>query len=114
MQTLQFTLDEKAWCIRFFYRARIGRKPAPMLDDYRQVLAETDTFVLTDNLEVVGVLVMRQEQAEMLLINVAVSPRCKGKGFGKKLMAFCERHALDTGCEAVRRPADARQSSLRL
>ena len=84
------------------YIARIGRKPAPMLDDYRQVLLETDTFVLIDNDELVGVLVMSREGRELLLINVAVSPRHKGKGLGKQLMLFCEEHAVNVGCEAVR------------
>lgn len=84
------------------YVARIGRKPAPMLDDYRQVLLETDTFVLTDNEEILGVLVMSREGRELLLINVAVSPRHKGKGLGKQLMSFCEEHAVNVGCEAVR------------
>jgi ribosomal protein S18 acetylase RimI-like enzyme len=84
------------------YISRIGKKPAPMLDDYQQVLAETDTYVMTDGAEIVGVLVMSQEGNELLLINVAVSPRCKGQGLGKKLMAFCEDHALSAGCNAVR------------
>ena len=84
------------------YIARIGQKPAPMLDDYRQVLADTDTFVVTDNTDIVGVLVMCQEGAQMLLVNVAVSPRFKGRGIGKRLMVFCEEHALRAGCEAVR------------
>ncbi|WP_085709865.1 MULTISPECIES: GNAT family N-acetyltransferase [unclassified Pseudomonas] len=84
------------------YIPRIGRKPAPMLDDYEQVLRETDTFVLTENDEILGVLVMSQEGKELLLINVAVSPRHKGKGLGKVLMTFCEKHALSLGCEAVR------------
>jgi ribosomal protein S18 acetylase RimI-like enzyme len=84
------------------YITRIGRKPAPMLDDYRQVIEQNDTFVLTENAEVVGVLVMSNEGAELLLVNVAVSPSQKGKGFGKQLMAFCEEHALKLGCKAVR------------
>ncbi|PYC19142.1 GNAT family N-acetyltransferase [Pseudomonas jessenii] len=84
------------------YTTRIGRKPAPMLDDYRQVIEQNDTFVLTDNAEIVGVLVMSQEGTELLLVNVAVSPSHKGNGFGKQLMAYCEEHALTLGCEAVR------------
>lgn len=84
------------------YIARIGKKPAPMLDDYRQVLAETDTFVLTHGSDIAGVLVMSPEDNDLLLINVAVSSRSRGQGLGKKLMAFCEQHALDSGCEAIR------------
>ena len=84
------------------YISRIGKKPGPMLDDYRQVLLDTDTFVLTDSTDIVGVLVMSQQDTELLLINVAVLPRYKGKGIGKTLMTFCENYALRTGCDAVR------------
>lgn len=84
------------------YIPRIGRKPAPMLDDYQQVVRETDAFVFTDGTDIVGVLVMSKEGSDLLLINVAVSPRHKGQGFGKQLMAFCEEHARRNGCEAIR------------
>ncbi|VVP67844.1 hypothetical protein PS918_00639 [Pseudomonas fluorescens] len=109
MQTIRRARQDDAACIASLvteaytpYIARIGKKPAPMLDDYRQVLLDTETYVLTDGTAIAGVLVMSQEQTELLLINVAVSPRYKGRGLGKRLMAFCERHALRTGCEAVR------------
>ncbi|NYH12426.1 GNAT family N-acetyltransferase [Pseudomonas moraviensis] len=84
------------------YIARIGQKPAPMLEDYRQVLQDNETFVLTDSEEVVGVLVMSPEDTELLLVNVAVSARHKGKGLGKVLMTFCEEHARGKGLAAVR------------
>ncbi|MFJ3486821.1 GNAT family N-acetyltransferase [Pseudomonas sp. NPDC090202] len=84
------------------YIARIGKAPAPMLDDYRQVLSETDTFVIEDCGQVVGVLVMCVEDQDLLLVNVAVLPRCKGKGIGKRLMAFCEDYARSRHCDAVR------------
>lgn len=109
MQTIRRAHLEDAECIASLvteaytpYIARIGKKPAPMLEDYRQVLVDTDTFVLTVVTDIVGVLVMSQENTELLLINVAVLPRFKGKGIGKMLMAFCESYALRNGCEAVR------------
>lgn len=109
MQTIRRAHLEDAECIASLvteaytpYIARIGKKPAPMLEDYRQVLVDTDTFVLTVGTDIVGVLVMSQENTELLLSNVAVLPRFKGKGIGKMLMAFCESYALHNGCEAVR------------
>jgi ribosomal protein S18 acetylase RimI-like enzyme len=84
------------------YIPRIGREPAPMLDDYRQVVAQSETFVLTDAGQVVGVLVMSVEGSDLLLENIAVAPSFKGKGGGKRLLAFCEEFAAAQGCEAVR------------
>ena len=81
---------------------RIGKKPGPMLEDYRQVVADTHTFVLKEGPDLLGVLVMGLEHTELLLINIAVLPRHKGKGIGKILMAFCERYALGNGCDAIR------------
>lgn len=84
------------------YIARIGQKPAPMLDDYRNVVVENDVFVATRGTEIVGVLVMFEEGAVLLLVNVAVAPREKGQGIGKMLMAFCEEHARAVGSQAIR------------
>jgi predicted N-acetyltransferase YhbS len=84
------------------YIARIGQKPAPMLDDYRKVVAENDVFVATLGTEIVGVLVMAQDATELLLMNVAVAPKFKGQGIGKTLMVFCEEHARSMGSQAVR------------
>ncbi|EPW8904232.1 MULTISPECIES: GNAT family N-acetyltransferase [Pseudomonas] len=84
------------------YIARIGKKPAPMLDDYRQVIADADVYVVLHDSVLVGVVVMCKEDNEMLLVNVAVLPRCKGQGIGKMLMTFCEDYTQRAGCTAVR------------
>ena len=49
------------------YIARIGKKPAPMLDDYRQVIADDEVFVLTHDAVIAGVLVVSQEDTTLLL-----------------------------------------------
>lgn len=79
LQTIRRAQQDDAECIASLvteaytpYISRIGKKPAPMLDDYRQVLVDSDVFVLTDGADIVGVLVMSREQRELLLINVAV------------------------------------------
>jgi ribosomal protein S18 acetylase RimI-like enzyme len=84
------------------YIPRIGRKPGPMLEDYAQVVADSVVYVCLEEEDIVGVLVMLREGDEMLLLNVAVLPRCKGQGIGKRLMTFCEDHARGSGCAAIR------------
>lgn len=84
------------------YIARIGKPPAPMLDDYLQVVAEAEVYVALDGARVVGVLVMSREASEMLLVNVAVLAACKGQGIGKQLMHFCEQQSRLAGCSAIR------------
>lgn len=84
------------------YIARIGKKPAPMLDDYRQVIAESSVFVLASGAEIQGVLVLSQENTELLLNNIAVAARYKGQGIGKRLLAFCEDYAQRMGCTTIK------------
>ncbi|MED5611678.1 GNAT family N-acetyltransferase [Pseudomonas sp. JH-2] len=83
------------------YIPRIGRKPAPMLDDYRQVIAEADVFVCALDGEVAGVLVLRPQGPVVLLENIAVAPAFKGRGIGKALLAFCEDYARARRLEAI-------------
>lgn len=84
------------------YIERIGKPPAPMLDDYRQVVAEAEVHVALNGTRIVGVLVMSREGSEMLLVNVAVLAECKGQGIGKRLMHFCEEQSRLAGCSAIR------------
>ncbi|MFJ4353469.1 GNAT family N-acetyltransferase [Pseudomonas sp. NPDC089428] len=84
------------------YIARIGKPPAPMLDDYRQVIADAEVHLALQGKRVAGVLVLERESGEMLLVNVAVLPECKGQGIGKVLMQLCETRSRQVGCSAVR------------
>jgi GNAT superfamily N-acetyltransferase len=84
------------------YIPRIGRKPGPMLEDYAQVVADSVVYVCLEEEDIVGVLVMLREGDVVLLLNVAVLPRCKGRGIGKRLMTFCEDYARGIGCVAIR------------
>lgn len=84
------------------YIARIGRKPAPMLDDYAQVIRDDDVFVAMQAKSIAGVLVVRREKGDLLLVNVAVRPACKGQGIGRHMLDFTEAHARAAGCAAIR------------
>jgi ribosomal protein S18 acetylase RimI-like enzyme len=84
------------------YISRIGQKPAPMLDDYRQLVAQLRVFVVSGQAEILGVLVLSQDHTDLLLHNIAVLPRCKGQGIGSRLMRFCEEQAQASGCQAIR------------
>jgi len=83
------------------YIPRIGKEPAPMLDDYRQVIAGGEVFVLGAEGEVRGVLVLEQEGDVLHVQNVAVCNQARGQGLGRQLMSFAEGQARALGCEAI-------------
>ncbi len=83
------------------YINRIGKPPAPMLDDYREVVRCHRVLLLTDLRQIVGVLVLIRKTESLLLDNVAVRPSCQGRGLGRKLMALAEAEARRLGLNAI-------------
>ena len=66
------------------YVSRIGKPPGPMLDDYAKRIADGQTWVLEDAGRIVGILVLEETPAGLLLDNIAVLPECQGR-----VMAAC-------------------------
>jgi GNAT superfamily N-acetyltransferase len=64
------------------YVERIGREPAPMLEDYAALIRAGEVWVLAEGGEVLGVLVMRPAEDHLFVDNVAVAPRHQGRGLG--------------------------------
>src|SRR3546814_17165955 len=79
------------------YLARMNRKPAPMVDDYRRRIAAGQTHVLEEHGDIVGVLVLEPGDGFLLLDNIAVDPAHHGRGLGKRLMDFTEEEARRQG-----------------
>jgi N-acetylglutamate synthase-like GNAT family acetyltransferase len=72
------------------YVPRIGRPPAPMLEDYGALIAEGRVHVLEDETGIAGIVVLIPEAHTMLLDNVAVKVAAQGRGYGHTLIAFAE------------------------
>lgn len=92
-------------CVRAAYSRyveRIGKEPAPMLEDYGALVRNGDVRVLVEDEEVVGVLVMRREEDHLFIGNVAVRPDRQGHGLGRRLMDFTEQRATEEGLSEVR------------
>ena len=84
------------------YVERIGREPAPMLEDYAALIRAGEVWVLAEGGEVLGVLVMRPAEDHLFVDNVAVAPGHQGRGLGRELMAFAEAKAMRDGLPEVR------------
>ena len=84
------------------YVPRIGREPGPMLDDYAARIGAGQVHVLESEGVIQGILVLVPQERSMLLDNIAVSPGAQGLGYGRALLEFAERGALDAGYESIR------------
>ena len=75
------------------YAERIGKEPAPMLEDYAALIEACEVWVLVEGEEVLGVLVMRPAEDYLFVDNIAVAPECQGRGLGRELVAFAAEKA---------------------
>ncbi len=83
------------------YLERMDRRPAPMDDDYAARIAEGLTFVLEEDGEIGGILVLETHADHLLLDNLAVDPACHSQGLGRRLLAFTEAEARRRGYGTV-------------
>ena len=84
------------------YIARIGRRPAPMDDDYAARIERGEAYVIEGAGGISGVLVLLADATEMLLDNIAVHPAAQGQGIGRALLDFADATAIARGCTAIR------------
>jgi GNAT superfamily N-acetyltransferase len=80
----------------------IGRRPAPMDDDYAHHIAAGEVFVFEDGGAVAAVVVLIEAPDHLLLENVAVEPGQHGRGLGGLMIRFAEAEALRRGHGEVR------------
>jgi GNAT superfamily N-acetyltransferase len=82
--------------------AVVGRRPAPMDDDYAHHIAAGEVFVLEDGGAIAALVVLIEAPDHLLLDNVAVDPDRHGSGFGRRMIEFCEREARRRGHAELR------------
>ncbi|KAI0448189.1 acyl-CoA N-acyltransferase [Xylaria telfairii] len=75
------------------YVSCIGRKPGPLLDDYKALIDARRVTVVEVDRVVQGILVLIPEDGAMLLDNVAIAPSAQGLGLGRLLIAHAEQCA---------------------
>jgi N-acetylglutamate synthase-like GNAT family acetyltransferase len=97
------------------YVPRIGRRPAPMVDDFESLIAAECIHVLADERNIAGFAVFYPRDDHMHLENVAVHPDLQGLGYGIRLIKFVEARAIELGMDRVELYTNAKMSeNLRL
>jgi len=84
------------------YVVRIGRRPAPMDDDYGAKVEARLAFVAEEAGGITGLIVLLGQPDHMLVENVAVDPDRQSEGIGRELLAFAETSAREAGVAELR------------
>ncbi|MGZ4738076.1 MAG: GNAT family N-acetyltransferase [Ilumatobacteraceae bacterium] len=84
------------------YVAAIGRKPAPMVADYAQLIDDGWVRVAVSGAEILGVIVMWPEQDHLYVDNVAVLPEAQGRGVGAALLQVADITARESDRVEIR------------
>ena len=78
------------------YQERMGGNRLPPMDvDYSSEIDNYPTWVVESEGNILGGLIMMFEQGEASIANIAVDPRCQGRGLGSALMSFAESKAKE-------------------
>jgi N-acetylglutamate synthase-like GNAT family acetyltransferase len=95
------------------YVPRIGVEPFPMIDDYARRVEHDEAWVLDDDGEIVGVLMLVPAADHLLIDNVAVRTDRQGHGLGRVLLSFAEEQAREAGVHELRLYTNVRMTENR-
>lgn len=87
-------LVERAFAV---YVERMGRRPAPMDEDYGALVALGSVWVLDDAGAIVGCVVLSATPEALMVDDLAVEPSRQGAGLGRRLLAHAEARARELG-----------------
>ena len=74
-------------------RPLLGVEPLPLRADYREILAEYETWLYESGDGLEGVLILEPRKDDLLIWSVAVAPAAQGRGVGNIMLAFAETRA---------------------
>lgn len=80
---------------------RVGKQPAPMLQDYSNVIRTSQVHVAERDRDILGVIEFFVTDEGFLLDSIAVDPSAQGIGVGRKLFEFAEQEARRHGYDSI-------------
>jgi GNAT superfamily N-acetyltransferase len=89
----------------------LGRRPAPMDDEYAAIVAAGHAWLLGEPGAPVALVVLRPAADHLWLDNIAVDPARQGEGLGRALLAFAEAEARRLRLPEIRLLTNQRMAS---
>jgi ribosomal protein S18 acetylase RimI-like enzyme len=83
------------------YVERLGGPPRPLTDDYAEVVRRQPVTVAERGSEVVGLVVLGDDDEGFFVDNVAVAPSHQGSGVGRALLEHAEEAARRAGFDSI-------------
>jgi ribosomal protein S18 acetylase RimI-like enzyme len=83
------------------YVERIGGPPGPMTEDYAEIVRSHEVTVAEDGGEIVGLIVVGEDDEGFVVDNVAVHPSHQGTGIGRALLEHAEVAARRAGYDSI-------------
>lgn len=83
------------------YVPRMGKKPAPMIADFRSQIAAGQVYVIEGSNGVAGFIVLYCRRDHLHVENIAVLPATQGQGLGRRLLSFAEDEAKRQGLASI-------------
>ena len=92
------------------YVERIGKPPAPMLDDYATLIRNKVVHVATLEGRLVGLIVLWPQEDHLYIDNIAVHPEAQGTGVGGALLGLADQEAQRVGLSEIRLYTNAKMT----
>jgi ribosomal protein S18 acetylase RimI-like enzyme len=84
------------------YTALLGAPPIPVTEDYAPRVARGEVWLLEEDSELAGLIVLERHADHAMIFSVAVAPAFQGKKLGIALLDFAEDKARLWGLPEVR------------
>lgn len=91
-------ITEAAYAV---YVPRIGHRPPPMETDFDAHIAAGEARVVEVDGGIAGYLLLKPNDGQMLVINIALHPEMQGRGLGKQILRHAELEAREQGCREM-------------
>ncbi|RWL77282.1 MAG: GNAT family N-acetyltransferase [Mesorhizobium sp.] len=84
------------------YTPIFGGPPIPVTEDYAPRIERGEVWLLEEDAELAGLIVLERHPEHAMIFSVAVAPAFQGKKFGLKLLDFADEQARLWGVPEVR------------